>query len=67
MEFDKARVDEVILALFSVSPAPTINAVSGRGKAWLGKRWIDYTRKPTSANPRGKSPSVVLSEAGAKL
>ena len=66
MEYDKDKVDAMTLALLylkcSTSPYGT--------RAWKGPDWEALDRleqKGYLIDPRGKSPSMTLTEAGARL
>jgi hypothetical protein len=66
MEFDKERVDEMILALLYLTSSHDQYAT----RAWKGLDWEAMDRlykKGYISDPRGRSPTIVLSEAGAKL
>ena len=66
MEYDRDRVDEMILALLYLTSSHDQYAT----RAWKGLDWEAMDRlhkKGYISDPREKSPSVVLSEAGAKL
>jgi hypothetical protein len=66
MEYDKDRVDEMILALLYLTSSHDQYAT----RAWKGLDWEAMDRlfrKGYISDPRGKSPSVVLSEVGARL
>jgi hypothetical protein len=66
MEYDKDRVDEMVLALLYLTSSRDKYAT----RAWKG---IDLEamdrlyKKGYIGDPKGKSVSVVLTEAGAKL
>jgi hypothetical protein len=66
MEYDKGKVDEMVLALLYLT--------SSRDKygtrAWKGQDWEAMNRlyeKGYISNPKSKTLSVVLTEEGAKL
>ena len=66
MEYDKDRVDVMILALLYLTSSHDQYGT----KAWKGLDWEAMDRlhqKGYISDPRGKSPTLVLSEAGAKL
>jgi hypothetical protein len=66
MEYDKDRVDEMILALLYL----TSSHDQYGNKAWKGLDWEAMDRlykKGYISDPRGKSPTIVLSEGGAQL
>ena len=66
MEYDKDKVDEMILALLYLTTFKDGIAF----RAWKGLDWDSLDRlheKGYISNPRGKAKSVALSEAGAKL
>ena len=66
MEYDRGRVDEMILALLYLTSSRDRYVT----RAWKGPDWDAMDRlhkKGYISDPREKSPSVVLSEAGAKL
>lgn len=65
MEYDKDKVDDMMLALLFLTTfedGPVL-------RAWKGMDWDVSDRlheKGYIANPRGKTKSVVLTEEGAK-
>lgn len=65
MEYDKDKVDDMMLALLFLTTfedGPVL-------RAWKGMDWDISDRlheKGYIANPRGKTKSVVLTEEGAK-
>ena len=65
MEYDQDKVDEMVLALLSLSMFR-----EGSGwRAWKGHDWDAMDRlheKGYISDPRSKSKSVVLTEEGAK-
>jgi hypothetical protein len=66
MEYDRDRVDEMILALLYLTSSHDQHAT----RAWKGLDWEAMDRlykKGYISDPRGRSPTIVLSEAGAKL
>ena len=66
MEYDKDRVDEMILALLYLTSSHDKYAT----RAWKGLDWQAMDRlyqKGYISDPKGKSASVVVSEEGAKL
>ncbi|MEI8131966.1 MAG: DUF6429 family protein [Leptolinea sp.] len=66
MEFDKEKVDEMVLALLFLTSSQDQYAT----RAWKGLNWETLDRlyeKGFISDPKEKSPSVALSEAGAKL
>jgi hypothetical protein len=66
MEYDGDRVDEMILALLYLTSSHDQYGT----KAWKGLDWEAMDRlyqKGYISDPRGKSPTLVLSEAGARL
>lgn len=66
MEYDKDKVDEMVLALLYLTSSQDKYAT----RAWKGLDWAAMERlyqKGYISDPRGKSLSVVLTEAGAKL
>lgn len=66
MEYDKDRVDEMILALLYLTSSHDQYGT----KAWKGLDWDALDRlykKGYISDPRGRSPTLVLSEAGAGL
>ena len=66
MEYDKDRVDEMVLALLYLT---TFKDEFGF-RVWKGLDWDSLDRlheKGYISNPKGKGKSVALSEAGAKL
>ena len=66
MEYDRDKVDEMILALLYLT---TFKDEFGF-RAWKGLDWDALDRlheKGYISNPKSKAKSVALSEAGAKL
>ena len=66
MEYDKDKVDEMMLALLYL----TIFKDEFGFRAWKGLDWDSLDRlheKGYISNPKSKGKSVTLSEAGAKL
>jgi hypothetical protein len=66
MEFDKEKVDEMVLALLHLT---TFEDNSGL-RAWKGMDWGAMDRlheKGCIANPKNKARSVVLTDKGADL
>jgi hypothetical protein len=66
MEYDKNKVDEMILALLYLTSSHDEFAT----KAWKGLDWEAMNRlyaKGYISDPKAKTPTVLLSEAGAKL
>jgi hypothetical protein len=66
MEYDKDRVDEMVLALLYLTSSHDKYAT----RAWKGLDLETMDRlykKGYISDPKGKSASVVLTEAGAKL
>lgn len=66
MEYDKDKVDEMVLALLYLTSSRDKYAT----RAWKGMDWEAMDRlykKGYISDPKGKSASVVLTEAGAKL
>ncbi len=66
MEYDKDRVDEMVLALLYLTSSQDKYAT----RAWKGLNSEVMDRlykKGYIGDPQGKSPTVVLTEAGAKL
>ncbi len=66
MEYDKDRVDEMVLALLYLTSSQDKYAT----RAWKGLNSEVMDRlykKGYIGDPQGKSPSVELTEAGAKL
>ena len=63
MEYDRDKVDEMVLALLWLTPA-------GDGRAWKGHDWDALDRlhaKGYISDPKSKAKSVVLSEEGERL
>ena len=63
MEYDRDKVDEMVLALLWLTPA-------GDGRAWKGHDWDVLDRlhaKGYISDPKSKAKSVVLSEEGERL
>ena len=66
MEYDKDKVDEMVLALLYLTSFDDKYAT----RAWKGMDWDAMDRlheKGYISNPKGKAKSVVLSENGEKL
>lgn len=66
MEYDKEKVDEVVLALLFLTSS---RGESGT-RAWKGLDWEVMNRlyeKGYISNPIGKAPTVILSEEGTRL
>jgi hypothetical protein len=66
MEYDKDRVDEMVLALLFLTSSHDQHAT----RAWKGFDWETLERlhrKGLISDPKGKTPSVELSEEGGKL
>ena len=66
MEYDKNKVDEMILALLYLTTFKDGIAF----RAWKGLDWDSLDRlheKGYIGNPKGKAKSMTLSEEGAKL
>ncbi len=66
MEYDKDKVDEIVLALLYLTSTRDQYAI----RAWKGWDWEAMNRlyeKGYIRDPKGKSLSVVLTEAGAQL
>jgi hypothetical protein len=66
MEYDKDKVDEMVLALLFLTSSRDQYAT----RAWKGLNWEALDRlyqKGYISDPREKSPNVALSEEGAKL
>ncbi len=66
MEYDKDRVDEMVLALLYLTSSQDKYGT----RAWKGLDWEVLDRlykKGYISDPQGKSASVALSETGAKL
>jgi len=66
MDYDKDKVDEMVLALLYLTSSRDQYAT----RAWKGLNWEVMDRlhkKGYISDPREKSPTVVLSEAGARL
>jgi hypothetical protein len=65
MEYDKDRVDDMVLALLFLTSSQDQYAT----RAWKGLSWEVMDRlheKGYISDPKGKGPSVVLSEEGAR-
>lgn len=63
MEYDRDKVDEMVLALLWLTPA-------GDGRAWKGHDWDALDRlheKGYISDPKSKAKSVVLTEEGERL
>ncbi len=66
MEYDKNRVDDMVLALLYLTSSHDKYGT----RAWKGLDWEAMDRlykKGYISDPQGKTPSVILTEAGAKL
>lgn len=66
MEYDKDRVDEMVLALLYLTSSQDEYAT----RAWKGLDWDVLTRlhdKGYISDPSGKGASITLSEVGARL
>ena len=67
MKYDSEKVDEMVLALLSL----TMFEDSGEGaRAWKGYDWDALDRlhaKGYISDPKSKAKSVVVTEAGVKL
>ena len=66
MEYDKDRVDDMVLALLYLTSSQDQYAT----RAWKGLDWEVMDRlhkKGYISDPRGKGPTFDLSETGAKL
>ena len=66
MEYNKDRVDEMILALLYLTSSHDKYGT----RAWKGMDWGAMDRlykKGYISDPKGKAVSVVLTEAGARL
>ncbi|MCK6627485.1 MAG: DUF6429 family protein [Anaerolineae bacterium] len=66
MDYDKDKVDEMILALLYLTSSRDKYAT----RAWKGLDWATLDRlykKGYISDPQSKSPSLALSEEGAKL
>jgi hypothetical protein len=67
MEYDKDKVDEMILALLYLTSSTDKYAVT---RAWKGLDWGAMNRlyeKGYLSDPKDKSPTVVLTQEGSKL
>lgn len=63
MEYDRDKVDEMVLALLWLT-------LAGDGRAWKGHDWEALERlhaKGYISDPKSKAKSVVLSEEGERL
>ena len=63
MEYDRDKVDEMVLALLWLT-------LTGDGRAWKGHDWEAMERlhaKGYISDPKSKAKSVVLSEEGEQL
>ena len=63
MDYDRDKVDEMVLALLWLTPA-------GDGRAWKGHDWDALDRlhaKGYISDPKSKAKPVVLSEEGERL
>lgn len=66
MEYDQEKVDEVILALLYLTSSRDQYGT----RAWKGLNWeaLDRLyRKGYISDPQSKSPTLLMSEEGAKL
>jgi hypothetical protein len=66
MEYDKDKVDEMVLALLYL----TSTADKYGTRAWKGQDWVAMDRlyeKGYISNPKSKALSVAITEEGAKL
>lgn len=66
MEYDKDRVDEIVLALLYLTSSHNEYGT----RAWKGLNTEAMDRlyqKGYIGDPRGKSPSIALTETGAEL
>lgn len=66
MEYDKEKVDEMVLALLYLTSSEDKYGT----RAWKGQDWDTMDRLYTKgyiSNPKSKALSVALSEEGAKL
>jgi hypothetical protein len=66
MEYDKEKVDEIVLALLFLTSSREASVT----RAWKGLDWEAMNRlyeKGYISNPIGKAPTVILSEEGAQL
>lgn len=66
MEYDENKVDEMVLALLYLTSSRDQYGT----RAWKGLNWEVLDRlheKGYIGDPREKSPTVLLSESGAKL
>lgn len=66
MEYNRDKVDEMVLALLYLTSSQDQYAT----RAWKGLDWETMDRlfeKGYISDPRGKGPSVDLTEAGARL
>lgn len=65
MEYDKGKVDEMVLALLSLTMFEDRSGL----RAWKGHDWDALDRlheKGYISDPRSKAKSVVMTEEGAK-
>jgi hypothetical protein len=65
MEFDKDKVDEMVLALLNLTTFPDKYAT----RAWKSMDWGAMDRLHENgyiSNPKGKAKSVILTEEGEK-
>ena len=63
MEYDRDKVDEMVLALLWLSQ-------TGQGRAWKSHDWDALDRLHTRgyiSDPKSKAKSVVLTEEGERL
>lgn len=63
MEYDRDKVDEMVLALLWLTPA-------GDGRAWKGHDWDALDRlhaKGYISDPKSKAKSVILTKEGERL
>ena len=66
MQYDKDKVDEMVLALLYLTSSSDPFAT----RAWKGLDWATMDRlheKGFISDPQGKGPTVNLSEEGARL
>jgi len=65
MDYDKAKVDDAVLALMYL----VLHEGAGGTRAWKGFDWDSLARlhdKGLIESPRGKAKSVLLTDAGLK-
>jgi hypothetical protein len=63
MDYDKAKVDDAVLALMYL----TLHEGAGGTRAWKGFDWDSLARlheKGLIGSPRGKAKSLLLTDAG---